>query len=87
MEKVMERIRQNCHNYAIPKSKKEKTKSLKEYEVVVDFQGYVRGTKTFLVKASSTEEALQNYNLGVEVNTDIVRDDTEITNIDIVENT
>lgn len=49
------------------------------YDVTVEFSGYVRGTKTFRVTASSEQEALELYReTGECVETAITRDDTEI---------
>ena len=53
----------------------------KEYTVVRDYQGYVRGSVTYTVMAESEEEARQNWYSGEEVSNDIVRDDTETTDV------
>lgn len=53
----------------------------KEYTVVRDYQGYVRGSITYKVLAESEEEALQNWYSGEEVHNNIVRDDTETTDV------
>lgn len=51
-----------------------------KYKVVLNFQGYIRGTCTHEVDANSEEEALKLAPHYIDESTiNIVRDDTEIT--------
>jgi hypothetical protein len=58
---------------------------MKEYKVVRNYSGYVRGSVTYTVLAKSEEEALRNWYGGEEVSNDIIRDDTETTDVWISE--
>lgn len=58
---------------------------MKEYKVVREYSGYVRGSITYNVMAESEEEALQNWYSGEEVSNDIVRDDTDTNDVWISE--
>lgn len=55
-----------------------------KYTVTLDFNGYIRGTCTHEVEADSEEEAIRLAPHYVNAETiEIVRDDTEITDISI----
>lgn len=54
---------------------------MKEYTVIKEYSGYVRGYTTYTVLAQSEEEALENWYSGIEVDNNIVRDDTNTTDI------
>lgn len=55
-----------------------------KYTITVDFQGYMRGRCTHEVEAESEEEAIKAAPHYInEATIEIVRDDTEITNISI----
>lgn len=55
-----------------------------KYTVTVNFQGYVRGSYTHEVDAQSPEEAIKLCpNYINETTIELVRDDTEITDISI----
>ncbi|QSJ03677.1 hypothetical protein KNV77_gp024 [Klebsiella phage vB_KpnP_P184] len=54
------------------------------YKVNMNFQGYIRGTCTHEVEANSEEEAILNCPKYINESTiDIIRDDTEITDISL----
>lgn len=53
-----------------------------KYQVSVDWSGYSRGCTTYLVEADSPEEAKEIYNYkGVQLEHDVIRDDTETDHI------
>ena len=55
-----------------------------KYTVTVQFQGYIRGSYTHEVEANSEEEAIKNVPKYInETTLNVVRDDTEITDISI----
>ena len=81
LEQTMKNIKDNCDRYVGTPVKT----TIKEYEVTVGYQGYVRGTKTYLVEASSLEEAEANYRGSYVVEDNIIRDDTEVTDVEGVE--
>lgn len=56
---------------------------MNKYKVQINYQGYVRGYKTIEVEADSEEEAKENWDAGVELENEIVRDDTETTYIEV----
>lgn len=47
-----------------------------KFKVVVEYQGYVRGQRTYHVEADTAEEAERNYMLGKRVDDEILRNDT-----------
>lgn len=55
-----------------------------EYKVQINFQGYVRGTSVVTVLANSEEEALRNANSIDESTIDLIRNDTEITDKEVL---
>lgn len=55
-----------------------------EYKVLLNFQGYIRGTSVVTIEANSEEEALKNANSIDESVINIIRDDTEITDKEIL---
>lgn len=55
-----------------------------EYKVQINFQGYVRGTSVVTVQANSEEEALRNANSIDESTIDLIRNDTEITDKEVL---
>ena len=50
---------------------------MQTYQVRVPFEGYSRGYIIYEVEAESEREALRYPTDGLEINRDIVRDDTE----------
>lgn len=53
-----------------------------KFRAEVDYQGYVRGCKTYEVEADSLEQAIDMYEYGELVENNVIRDDTDKTNID-----
>ncbi len=47
-----------------------------KFKVVIQFDGYVRGERTYHVEAETAEEAERNYMHGERVSEDIIRNDT-----------
>lgn len=54
---------------------------MKEYTVTSEYCGYIRGNITYKVLAESEEDALRKYQAGEEICNDIIRDDTETTDV------
>ena len=55
-----------------------------EYQVRINFQGYVRGHSIVTVEADSEEEALKRAHYIDESTIELVRNDTEITDKEIM---
>lgn len=55
-----------------------------EYKVQINFQGYVRGTSIVTVQANSEEEALERAHYIDESTIDLIRNDTEITDKEVL---
>ena len=52
-----------------------------KFKVVVEYQGYVRGQRTYRVEADTPDEAERNYRFGELVDVDIIRNDTSETGV------
>jgi len=83
LDDTIKKIKQNCENYINPKYVKKNHEKNNSYLIEVDYSGFVRGTKKYLVVASSEQEAKKIYNSDDLIEDDVLRDDTNINNVEI----